>query len=233
MNGLEPLVYPREDTCNPACISCCTFWMLATPRIQRNSALFKVLLLVILKVTSMVFAPIDSLYQWAVFSRRSNWEGFRTKHPQIFKLLYGGYRLYKGQRWLAYHRIHAKLKDFTLLTRRNYVINLALCDQFRHIQGAVVECGTWKGGMIAGIAALFNDDRDYFLYDSFEGFTFSWRSFLRFFAFNEGIVGHTNFGFGGWPTVSDGLMKRFPNIPASRLLFFGWMQTGISRPWTF
>jgi len=32
--------------------------------------------------------------------------------------------------------------------------------------------------------------------------TFSWRSFLRFFAFKEGIVGHTNFGFGGWPTVS-------------------------------
>jgi len=56
-----------------------------------------------------------------------------------------------------------------MIPRWGYVANLALCDQFRHVRGAVVECGTWKGGMIAGIATLFKDDRDYYLFDSFEG----------------------------------------------------------------
>jgi O-methyltransferase len=37
-----------------------------------------------------------------------------------------------------------------MIRRRGYVANLALCDQFRYLSGAVVECGTWKGGMIAG-----------------------------------------------------------------------------------
>jgi O-methyltransferase len=32
-----------------------------------------------------------------------------------------------------------------------------------------VECGTWKGGMIAGIASILGKQRDYFLFDSFEG----------------------------------------------------------------
>ena len=56
-----------------------------------------------------------------------------------------------------------------MLSRRDYVSNLSLCEEFRHLRGAVVECGTWKGGMIAGIATLFDDDRDYYLFDSFEG----------------------------------------------------------------
>ena len=50
-----------------------------------------------------------------------------------------------------------------------YVANLKLARWARPIPGAIVECGTWKGGMIAGIAQLFGADRDYFLYDSFEG----------------------------------------------------------------
>jgi hypothetical protein len=32
-----------------------------------------------------------------------------------------------------------------------------------------VECGTWKGGMIAGIADVLGPAREYWLYDSFEG----------------------------------------------------------------
>jgi O-methyltransferase len=51
-----------------------------------------------------------------------------------------------------------------------YIRNLKLVDQYKHIKGSVVECGTWKGGMIGGIAKILsNQDRTYYLYDSFEG----------------------------------------------------------------
>jgi O-methyltransferase len=32
-----------------------------------------------------------------------------------------------------------------------------------------VECGVWRGGMIAGIADIMGRERDYFLFDSFKG----------------------------------------------------------------
>ncbi|MCW8091221.1 TylF/MycF/NovP-related O-methyltransferase [Alteromonas sp. ASW11-130] len=51
----------------------------------------------------------------------------------------------------------------------NYVANLKLANSAALIPGAVVECGTWKGGMIAGIAKLLGKNRDYYLFDSFEG----------------------------------------------------------------
>jgi len=50
-----------------------------------------------------------------------------------------------------------------------YIINLELSKKYSTIPGAIVECGTWKGGMIAGIANLLGNDRNYFLFDSFEG----------------------------------------------------------------
>jgi O-methyltransferase len=37
------------------------------------------------------------------------------------------------------------------------------------IEGDVVECGTWRGGMIAGIADVLGPSRGYWLRDSFEG----------------------------------------------------------------
>ena len=50
-----------------------------------------------------------------------------------------------------------------------YLANLELARSASEIRGAIVECGTWKGGMIAGIARLLGGDRDYYLFDSFEG----------------------------------------------------------------
>jgi O-methyltransferase len=50
-----------------------------------------------------------------------------------------------------------------------YIANLELAKRFSSIKGAVVECGTWKGGMIAGIANLLGEGRSYYLFDSFEG----------------------------------------------------------------
>lgn len=112
---------------------------------------------------------VDQLYVKFVLSRREGWNAFRRNHDRLFRLLYPAYRAYRALRYVRYHRIYSRFADFTMIRRRGYVTNLALCDQFRHVPGAVVECGTWKGGMIAGIAALFNDGRDYHLFDSFEG----------------------------------------------------------------
>ncbi len=50
-----------------------------------------------------------------------------------------------------------------------YVENLELVYRWRPVEGAVIECGTWRGGMIGGIALLLGPSREYWLFDSFEG----------------------------------------------------------------
>jgi O-methyltransferase len=70
---------------------------------------------------------------------------------------------------LMYDRLYRRYAGFTMIPRRVYKCNLALVSRFAHVPGDVVECGTWKGGMIAGIAELLGPRRRYHLYDSFEG----------------------------------------------------------------
>lgn len=41
--------------------------------------------------------------------------------------------------------------------------NLLIVDQRRHVQGCVIECGVWRGGMSAGIAEVLGADSEYFL----------------------------------------------------------------------
>lgn len=117
----------------------------------------------------MVNALIDSLYSRIIVSRRSYWDEVRDRHPVLFRSIYPIYRVYRLHRALRYRQIYRRFADFTMIPKGSYVNNLVLCDQFRHIQGAVVECGVWRGGMIAGIATLFDDAREYHLFDSFEG----------------------------------------------------------------
>src|SRR6266705_81074 len=62
-----------------------------------------------------------------------------------------------------------RFKRFTLVRFDDYCANLRLANRFKHIPGAIVECGTWKGGMIAGLACVFGADRSYYLFDSYEG----------------------------------------------------------------
>ena len=50
-----------------------------------------------------------------------------------------------------------------------YITNLVLAEQVKKIKGCVVECGVWRGGMIAGVARTLGPSRNYFLFDSFEG----------------------------------------------------------------
>ncbi|MFQ3675925.1 MAG: TylF/MycF/NovP-related O-methyltransferase [Endomicrobiia bacterium] len=56
-----------------------------------------------------------------------------------------------------------------MIPQATYIDNLELIRKFKHIRGDVIECGVWRGGMIAGIAEIYGNDRTYHLFDSFEG----------------------------------------------------------------
>jgi O-methyltransferase len=66
-------------------------------------------------------------------------------------------------------RLYEKYRNFTMITPDDYVENLRLAAGVKHIRGSIVECGTWRGGMIAGIADVLGPNRHYLLFDSFEG----------------------------------------------------------------
>jgi O-methyltransferase len=76
-------------------------------------------------------------------------------------------------RMFRYHAIYRKFRDATLIGRDAYLANLYLVDKhladpsLRH--GCIVECGTWRGGMAAGMALLGGSERSYYFFDSFEG----------------------------------------------------------------
>ena len=65
--------------------------------------------------------------------------------------------------------LYSKYKSYTMITKEIYFSNFKICKDFGNINGEIVECGTWKGGMIAGIAEVLGPDRNYFLFDSYEG----------------------------------------------------------------
>lgn len=74
-----------------------------------------------------------------------------------------------AQNELRFHNIYQKHREFTMIPERTYRANLRLALVAGRVDGCVVECGTWRGGMIAGIADVLGPDRRYFLYDSYEG----------------------------------------------------------------
>jgi O-methyltransferase len=68
---------------------------------------------------------------------------------------------------------YLKYKRFTMITRLAYTENLALIaaalNRAALKNGAIVECGTWRGGMSAGMIEVGGRDRQYLFFDSFEG----------------------------------------------------------------
>jgi hypothetical protein len=56
-----------------------------------------------------------------------------------------------------------------MVPREWFLTSLTLAQRVSHIEGCVIECGVWKGGMIAGIACVLGPNRKYYLFDSFEG----------------------------------------------------------------
>jgi O-methyltransferase len=68
-----------------------------------------------------------------------------------------------------FYFIYRNYRRYTMIPRRIYITNLVLAHQLRNVNGCVVECGVWRGGMIAGIAQVLGPHRAYFLFDSFQG----------------------------------------------------------------
>jgi O-methyltransferase len=65
--------------------------------------------------------------------------------------------------------VYEKYAAFTMISQSEYLLNLQLAETVAAIEGAVVECGVWRGGMIAGIAEVLGSSREYILCDSFQG----------------------------------------------------------------
>ncbi len=65
--------------------------------------------------------------------------------------------------------IYDRYKKFSMIPSELYVDNLLLCDKINSVDGCIVECGVWRGGMIAGIYDYLSKKRKCFLFDSFEG----------------------------------------------------------------
>ena len=70
---------------------------------------------------------------------------------------------------LAYGHLFDRFAGYTRLPKSQFCLNLGLVNAYRNLSGCVVECGVWRGGMSAGMAALLGNQRDYYLFDSFEG----------------------------------------------------------------
>jgi len=70
---------------------------------------------------------------------------------------------------VRFRRVYQKYKHYTMVPEEAYAGNLHLAAKVKDIEGCIVECGTWRGGMIAGIADVLGSRRSYYLCDSFEG----------------------------------------------------------------
>src|SRR5271163_991096 len=68
-----------------------------------------------------------------------------------------------------FRKTFQKFRDFTMIPEQPYSANLQLALRVDRVPGAIVECGTWRGGMTAGIADILGPHRSYFLFDSFDG----------------------------------------------------------------
>jgi O-methyltransferase len=74
-----------------------------------------------------------------------------------------------GPQSFLLHEIYERYIPYTMVPRKTYIRNLQLASRQVAVGGCVVECGVWKGGMIAGMADVLGEEREYVLCDSFEG----------------------------------------------------------------
>ena len=64
--------------------------------------------------------------------------------------------------------VRLPLTDFTMVPRKAFIDNVLLARRGRLVEGDLVECGTWRGGMSAAMAWAV-PGRHSVLFDSFEG----------------------------------------------------------------
>jgi O-methyltransferase len=77
--------------------------------------------------------------------------------------------LSRQRRAARYRALHRRFRAYSMIQTTAFVENLFLAERVKPIPGCVVECGVWRGGMSAALAAVLGPDRSYFLFDSFEG----------------------------------------------------------------
>lgn len=65
--------------------------------------------------------------------------------------------------------VYNKYKEYTMIEPIHFIDNVLLCESINSIEGSLVECGVWRGGMIAGIYEFSKTKRKCILFDSFEG----------------------------------------------------------------
>ncbi|MGV8879811.1 MAG: TylF/MycF/NovP-related O-methyltransferase [Sphingobacteriaceae bacterium] len=81
-----------------------------------------------------------------------------------------GYSISKPIDKSKFQNIYKKYRNYTMIAENVYVSNLHIAENLlKNTEGDVVECGVWRGGMIAGLAELLGNNRSYHLFDSFEG----------------------------------------------------------------
>jgi O-methyltransferase len=79
-------------------------------------------------------------------------------------------RLGKALRFrLQLRSLYDKYKGFTMISESTFLANLKLCWAYKDVPGIIIECGVWRGGMIAAISEVLGNQRKYYLFDSFEG----------------------------------------------------------------
>lgn len=67
------------------------------------------------------------------------------------------------------NKAYRMVSSHTMVSRQGFESNLLLASRINSIEGDVVECGVWKGGMSAGMAMVLEGRRSFWLFDSFEG----------------------------------------------------------------
>lgn len=70
---------------------------------------------------------------------------------------------------MLFKKLFKKYHKFTMIPEIWFLDNLEICYPLRFRKGCLVECGVWRGGMIAALTELMGKDRNCYLFDSFEG----------------------------------------------------------------
>jgi O-methyltransferase len=68
-----------------------------------------------------------------------------------------------------YRLLFDKYKSHTMIPEELFITNLELCSNFLSVEGDIVECGVWRGGMIAALTEQAELKKRAHLFDSFEG----------------------------------------------------------------